>query len=197
MAALSSRPSTTQTVSAQKAGLIPEWYQRAQRKVGKTHSDRPNFLTKLMKLYEAGSITYQDVFRLFDEIDTSFEKGKMSDPITFKEAQDMLYLQAVIEELLRIHLATGQIIGPIVLPDRAELAGYFFLAAPRSAPTPGLCTVARTSTARMRFSLDMVRTERGDFKVRWYVIQLQAGFDLLGKFRPSIIVDAKLTASSV
>lgn len=198
-----------------KAGLIPEWYQRfirlavrlnlpspvqplleyttdriAERKVGKTHSDRSDFLTKLMQLYEAGSITYQDVFgsvganivagsdttaislsaivyylrkypaclkRLQDEIDTFFSEGKMSDPITFKEAQDMPYLQAVIKESLRIHPATGQIMGRIVPPDGAELAGHFFPA--------GTCVGANSWTVHRNKDIygedaDLFRPER-------------------------------------
>lgn len=46
--------------------------------------------------------------RLQEEIDTAAREGKISDPVTFKEAQEHLpYLQAVIKEGLRIHPATG------------------------------------------------------------------------------------------
>jgi hypothetical protein len=46
--------------------------------------------------------------RLQDEIDTAAKEGRISDPVTFKEAQEQLpYLQAVVKEALRMHPATG------------------------------------------------------------------------------------------
>jgi cytochrome P450 len=45
--------------------------------------------------------------KLQDEIDTAAKEGRISDPITFKEAQELRYLQAVIKEALRKHPATG------------------------------------------------------------------------------------------
>ncbi|EPE36267.1 Cytochrome P450 [Glarea lozoyensis ATCC 20868] len=45
--------------------------------------------------------------KLQDEIDTAARKGRISNPITFKEAQDLPYLQAVIKEALRKHPAVG------------------------------------------------------------------------------------------
>jgi cytochrome P450 len=46
--------------------------------------------------------------RLQEEIDTAAKDGRISDPVTFKEAQEQLpYLQAVVKEGLRIHSATG------------------------------------------------------------------------------------------
>lgn len=46
--------------------------------------------------------------KLQDEIDTAAKEGRISDPVTFKEAQEQLpYLQAAIKEGLRVHSATG------------------------------------------------------------------------------------------
>ncbi|TEY63310.1 hypothetical protein BOTCAL_0156g00180 [Botryotinia calthae] len=48
--------------------------------------------------------TYQN---LRDEIEIAAKEGRVSDPITFKEAQGLPYLQAVIKEGLRVHSAVG------------------------------------------------------------------------------------------
>jgi cytochrome P450 len=45
--------------------------------------------------------------KLQAEIDIAAKEGRISNPITFKEAQDLRYLQAVIKEALRTHPATG------------------------------------------------------------------------------------------
>ena len=60
------------------------------------------------------------------EIDDHATKGQLSDPITFHEAQQLPYLQAVIKEALRVHPATGQILSRIVPRGGAHLAGRFF-----------------------------------------------------------------------
>ncbi|GIZ48492.1 hypothetical protein CKM354_001155000 [Cercospora kikuchii] len=127
------------------------------RKHGRTQSDRDDFLTKLMRLRDSGSISdaYQEstvasnitagsdttaitlsciIYSLLwnpacaqelrNEIDTFAREGRISNPVTFKEAQNMPYLQAVIKEALRIHPATGQILARIVPASGAELCGY-------------------------------------------------------------------------
>ena len=66
------------------------------------------------------------VQQLRREIDDHATKGKLSDPITFHEAQQLPYLQAVIKEALRVHPATGQILSRIVPRGGAHLAGRFF-----------------------------------------------------------------------
>ena len=45
--------------------------------------------------------------RLKEEIDEAAAQGKISDPISFKEAQELPFLQAVIKEALRLHSAIG------------------------------------------------------------------------------------------
>jgi cytochrome P450 len=64
--------------------------------------------------------------RLREEIGVFEREGKISNPVTWREAQEMPYLQAVIKEALRIHPATGQMLSRVVPPEGAELAGYRF-----------------------------------------------------------------------
>lgn len=64
--------------------------------------------------------------RLQFEIDNAAKEGRISDPVTFKEAQGLPYLQAVIKEALRIHPATGLPMPRIVLSTSAALAGRTF-----------------------------------------------------------------------
>ena len=45
--------------------------------------------------------------RLNEELDGASQEGRISDPIKFKETQELPYLQAIIKEGLRIHPATG------------------------------------------------------------------------------------------
>ncbi|PBP28062.1 hypothetical protein BUE80_DR001008 [Diplocarpon rosae] len=54
------------------------------------------------------------------------KEGRISDPVTFKEAQNELpYLQAVMKEALRIHSATGLPMQRIVPAEGRTIAGYF------------------------------------------------------------------------
>ncbi|EME82021.1 uncharacterized protein MYCFIDRAFT_77669 [Pseudocercospora fijiensis CIRAD86] len=57
------------------------------------------------------------------EIDEMQKAGKISDPVSFKEAQDMPYLQAVILETLRLHPAVGYVLPRKVPAGGMELAG--------------------------------------------------------------------------
>lgn len=66
--------------------------------------------------------------KLRHEIKELDKAGSISDPVTFSEAQNMPYLQAVIKEALRIHPATGQLLSRIVPPDGATISGRFFAA---------------------------------------------------------------------
>jgi len=64
--------------------------------------------------------------RLQEEIREYEARGVISDPIKFSEAQKMPYLQAVIKEALRVHPATGLILGRVVPKEGAVLAGQYF-----------------------------------------------------------------------
>jgi cytochrome P450 len=64
--------------------------------------------------------------KLRQEIDTAEQEGRVSSPLTFKEGQQLPYLQATIKEALRLHPAVGQILARIVPEGGADLAGRFF-----------------------------------------------------------------------
>jgi cytochrome P450 len=63
--------------------------------------------------------------RLQKEIDQAAEEGRISNPVTFREAQELPYLQAVIKEALRIHPATGLPLLRVVPAEGAMIAGRF------------------------------------------------------------------------
>lgn len=73
-------------------------------------------------------LRYPDTLRkLREEIDSHQADGRASSPhITFKESQDMPYLQAVIKEALRLHPATGLPLWRVVPEGGAEICGQFF-----------------------------------------------------------------------
>ncbi|KFZ14545.1 hypothetical protein V501_03179 [Pseudogymnoascus sp. VKM F-4519 (FW-2642)] len=64
--------------------------------------------------------------RLRAEIDEKVAAGELDDPITFKQAQSMPYLQAVLKEALRMHPATGLPLGRVVPSGGAAIAGRAF-----------------------------------------------------------------------
>lgn len=64
--------------------------------------------------------------KLSEEIDVKREEGKVSDPITFKEAQELPYLQAVIKEGLRIHPAVGFTMPRFVPKGGKTMMGRYF-----------------------------------------------------------------------
>lgn len=64
--------------------------------------------------------------RLTDELDAAAASGSISNPITFKEAQSLPYLQAVIKESLRIHSATGFTMPRVVPKGGRVLLGRHF-----------------------------------------------------------------------
>ena len=64
--------------------------------------------------------------KLQKEIQDFASEGKISDPVTFAEAQQMPYLQAVIKEALRMHPAVGLPLARVVPEGGAEMAGYYF-----------------------------------------------------------------------
>ncbi|KAH7376903.1 cytochrome P450 [Plectosphaerella cucumerina] len=64
--------------------------------------------------------------KLRHEIETMAADGRISDPVTFQEAQNMPYLQAVIKESLRLHPAVGTILARVVPKGGMELDGQYF-----------------------------------------------------------------------
>ncbi|KAF2787165.1 cytochrome P450 family protein [Melanomma pulvis-pyrius CBS 109.77] len=64
--------------------------------------------------------------RLRNELEGAIRRGEIADSITFKQAQKLPYLQAVIKEGLRIHPATGLILGRVVPKGGATIAGCLF-----------------------------------------------------------------------
>ncbi len=65
--------------------------------------------------------------RLREEIQNHEEEGTCSNPvITFKESQDMPYLQAVMKEAMRLHGAVGLPLWRVVPEGGTEIAGKYF-----------------------------------------------------------------------
>ncbi|WPH01320.1 putative cytochrome P450 [Acrodontium crateriforme] len=68
----------------------------------------------------------QTLVQLRKEIQSLISSGQFSDPITFSEAQNAPYLQAVLKETLRMHPAVGQPLARVVPPGGAVISGYHF-----------------------------------------------------------------------
>ncbi|KAF4552475.1 Cytochrome P450-like protein 41 [Elsinoe fawcettii] len=64
--------------------------------------------------------------RLRAEIDSATKDGRASDPITFKESQELPYFQAVIKESMRLHPATGLPLWRVAPVGGADIAGTHF-----------------------------------------------------------------------
>jgi cytochrome P450 len=64
--------------------------------------------------------------KLRDEINTLTRQGSLSKSPTFKESQQMPYLQAVIKESLRMHPATGLPLERVVPEGGTTISGYYF-----------------------------------------------------------------------
>ncbi|KAM0327641.1 hypothetical protein ACHAQA_005934 [Verticillium albo-atrum] len=63
---------------------------------------------------------------LQEEVDQFTNRGELSVHPTFKESQQMQYLQAVIKEALRLHPATGLPLERVVPQGGATISGRFF-----------------------------------------------------------------------
>ena len=64
--------------------------------------------------------------RLQAKIDKAWDSGQLSSPVTFKQSQNLVYLQAVIHEALRLHPAVGLPLFRVVPKEGAVLCGKFF-----------------------------------------------------------------------
>lgn len=73
-------------------------------------------------------LKYPDKMRkLRQEIEDYEHQGRCGNPnVSFKESQEMPYLQAVMKEALRIHAATGLPLWRVVPEGGVEICGYFF-----------------------------------------------------------------------
>jgi len=62
---------------------------------------------------------------LFAEIDRADAAGHLSHPVTFAEAMNLPYLQAVIKEALRMHPGVGLLLERVVPPEGAEFESVY------------------------------------------------------------------------
>jgi cytochrome P450 len=63
--------------------------------------------------------------RVLAELDEAIEGGRISDPVTFAEAQELKYFQAVVKEALRMHPAVGLLLERVVPRGGAEVGGVW------------------------------------------------------------------------
>ncbi|KAF7898938.1 uncharacterized protein EAF01_008151 [Botrytis porri] len=95
--------------------------------------------------------------KLRDEIETAAKEGRISDPITFKEAQGLPYLQAVLKEGLRVHPAVGLGLQRIVPAEGTTIANQFI----PGGSTVGInAYVAHKNTSVWGLDADQWRPER-------------------------------------
>ncbi|KAI8293247.1 Cytochrome P450 monooxygenase gsfF [Colletotrichum sp. SAR 10_98] len=63
--------------------------------------------------------------KLVEEVDTLWQQGKLSDPVTVAESEKMPYLQAAMYEALRLHPAVGMTLPRVVPKGGYEIDGRF------------------------------------------------------------------------
>lgn len=63
--------------------------------------------------------------KVLAELDKAAQEGKLSDPVTFAEAQELKYFQAVVKEALRMHPAVGLLLERVVPRGGAEVGGMW------------------------------------------------------------------------
>lgn len=63
--------------------------------------------------------------KLLAEIDEAESQGQLSDPVTFEEAGQLRYFQAVVKEALRIHPAVGLLLERLVPEGGADIGGVW------------------------------------------------------------------------
>ncbi|KAG0650381.1 Aldehyde dehydrogenase [Hyphodiscus hymeniophilus] len=69
--------------------------------------------------------------RVMVEIQDLEREGNLSEPITFAEANKMLYLQACMKEAMRMHPAVGQLLERVVPEGGTTLSGYWLPQVPQ------------------------------------------------------------------
>lgn len=62
---------------------------------------------------------------LLDEIDAASAAGKLSTPISYREAASLPYLQSVLKESVRFHSSVGLLMERHVPPQGVEIDGHF------------------------------------------------------------------------
>ncbi|OQV03519.1 hypothetical protein CLAIMM_08555 [Cladophialophora immunda] len=95
--------------------------------------------------------------RLRAELDDAAKRGELSGVITFKEAQKLPYLQAVLKESMRMHPAVGLPLGRLVPAGGATISGHYFPAGTTVGINPW---VAHRNKAVFGPDADVFRPER-------------------------------------
>lgn len=103
-------------------------------------------------------LKYPETYKkLRKEIDTAAEEGRVSDPVTFKEAQELPYLQAVIKEGLRVHPAVGLGLQRLVPAEGTNIVGQFL---PGGSTVGIIPYVAHKNTSVFGLDADTWRPEK-------------------------------------
>lgn len=63
--------------------------------------------------------------KVLTELDEAVRAGRLSNPVTFAEAQELKYFQAVVKEALRMHPAVGLLLERVVPRGGAEVGGVW------------------------------------------------------------------------